>query len=305
LLPKHKNSDEEDDEEVDTDLETDRLLGHQMLDDGFFDDKSWSDRKQQHRSLLSSKISPKVNQHALPKSNASSSLSRHGLNTLLPTTAAQECCNSSTLTTTAAAPLHQSHSLKTSPSLNSGNMINLIHPSIVTPDRSVNPSPRKLEDLPEQCEQQSIHNSVPETTDLCNLDEEMVDSPGGSSDKSKTDLTNSNDKKKKNKNKEGKSKFRLLLSFCRLTNPFTLLTLKCFQFGKLLVSLATRESFSSFLMKYSFIHSGIHSADRRRPVPSSLLGINSARLRRPTDQIDSNDASRGSRVKDKSFGESL
>lgn len=28
-----------DEEELDTDLETDRLLGHQRLDDGFYDDK--------------------------------------------------------------------------------------------------------------------------------------------------------------------------------------------------------------------------------------------------------------------------
>lgn len=210
LLAKHKNmsGDEEDEEDVDTDLETDRLLGHQMLDDGFYDDKMWSERKQ-HRPLMSSKISPKLNQ-TIPKSN-SSSLLRHGLNQLLPTSTSAECCtNSNTLTTSPLIP--QQPSLKSSPSLNSGNMINLIHPNATTPDRhSDNPSPRKLEDLPEQMEelQQSPQaQQCIETADLCNLDieEEIVDSPGGSSsNKSKKDTASINgDKKKKNKNKEGK-----------------------------------------------------------------------------------------------------
>lgn len=196
-----------------------------MLDDGFYDDKGWNSGNKQHRPLLSSnltsKISPKVNQQpqanlSIAKSN-SSSLLRHGLNTLLPTSSSSECCvingnSPASLTTT---PLQQ-HSLKTSPALNSGNMMNLIHPKGATsPDRhfDVGPSPRKLEDLPEQHEstpqQQLKNNNVAETNDLCNLDGELVDSPGGSSsDKS----TNNNmkdttsiggDKKKKNKNKEG------------------------------------------------------------------------------------------------------
>lgn len=243
LLSKHKNSDDEDEEEIDTDLETDRLLGHQMLDDGFYDDKtSWTDRKQQpqqqHRtsssllsSSLTSKISPKVNQNSLTSSNSaiqksnSSTLLRHGLNTLLPTSSSSDCCvNNSNSPASLVPSQHQSssHSLKTSPTtLNANNMMNLINSkSGSSPDRrSDDPSPRKLEDLPEQREdaQQSkntnlnISNSsnsnIVETNDLCNLDSELVDSPGGSSsDKSKTkDMTSTGDKKKKNKNKEGKS----------------------------------------------------------------------------------------------------
>lgn len=86
-------------------------------------------------------------------------------------------------------------------------MLNLNYPkSATSPDH---PSPRKLDDLPEQLEEQQPQSNgksssgiVPETSDLCNLDEELVDSPGGSSsDKSKKDTTS--DKKKKNKNKEG------------------------------------------------------------------------------------------------------
>lgn len=227
-MSKHnKNSDEEDEEEIDTDLETDRLLGHQMLDDGFYDDKGWNNGNKQHRPLLSSnltsKISPKVNQQqqqnlSIAKSN-SSSLLRHGLNTLLPTSSSSDCCvnNGNSPASLTTIPSLQQHSLKTSPALNSSNMMNLIHPkSAPSPDRrfDVDPSPRKLEDLPEQHEelssqQQLKNNNVPETNDLCNLDGELVDSPGGSSsDKS----TNNNvkdttsiggDKKKKNKNKEG------------------------------------------------------------------------------------------------------
>ena len=242
-MSKHKNSDDED-EEIDTDLETDRLLGHQMLDDGFYDDKTWMDRKQQpqqHRtpSLLNSslvpKISPKVNQNSSTSSNSaiqksnSSTLLRHGLNTLLPTSSSSDCCVNNSNSPASLAPStsqHQStsHSLKTSPStMNANNnMMNLIHSkSGASPDRRCDdPSPRKLEDLPEQREDtqqnknisiniNTSNNSViAETNDLCNLDSELVDSPGGSSsDKSKTkDLTSTGDKKKKNKNKEGKSK---------------------------------------------------------------------------------------------------
>lgn len=214
-MPTLKNSDDEDEEEIDTDLETDRLLGHQMLDDGFYDDKTWAERKP-NRSLLSSnlasKISPKVNQQhsTIPKSN-SSSLLRHGLNTLLPTSSSSECCainsnGTSTLTTSAPPLLHQSQSLKTSPALNSGNMVNLMHANSSTPDRhSGNPSPRKLETMPEQQNDLTVSKNITETADLCNLESELVDSPGGSSStKSKKDAALNGDKKKKNKNKEGK-----------------------------------------------------------------------------------------------------
>jgi hypothetical protein len=212
LLSKHKNSDEEDEEEIDTDLETDRLLGHQMLDDGFYDDKTWAESKQQHRSLLAaSKISPKINQHStIPKSNSSSIL-RHGLNTLLPTSSSSDCCinnsNSPSMLTTAAS-FHQSRSLKTSPAMNSSNLMNLMHASNeASPDHQNEvASPGKIELIDEQKEdQQQIHNNTSETSDLCNLDSELVDSPGGSStDKSKKDVMLSGDKKKKNKNKEGR-----------------------------------------------------------------------------------------------------
>lgn len=74
-LSKNHSADEED---VDTDLETDRLLGHQRLDDqGYYDEnKSW-DRKT--RSSLLSKISPK--QQQLP-----STKTRNGYNALLSST---------------------------------------------------------------------------------------------------------------------------------------------------------------------------------------------------------------------------
>uniref|UniRef100_A0A1B0APN4 Uncharacterized protein n=1 Tax=Glossina palpalis gambiensis TaxID=67801 RepID=A0A1B0APN4_9MUSC len=66
-----------DEDEVDTDLETDRLLGHQRLDDQSYyeENKSWVDRKPA-RSLLS-KISPK---------QVPSTKTRNGYNALLSST---------------------------------------------------------------------------------------------------------------------------------------------------------------------------------------------------------------------------
>uniref|UniRef100_T1GDA9 Protein lin-10 n=1 Tax=Megaselia scalaris TaxID=36166 RepID=T1GDA9_MEGSC len=75
----------DDEDDIDTDLETDRLLGHQRLDDqGFFDDKKTSsawDRKS--RSILTtslSKFSPKVQQ---TNNTTQASLIRQGLGNLL------------------------------------------------------------------------------------------------------------------------------------------------------------------------------------------------------------------------------
>lgn len=70
-----------DEEEADTDLETDRLLGHQRSDEQvFYDEKT--DRK--NRSLLSSSLT-KLSPQILPKKN-NGHLLRHGLNSILPTT---------------------------------------------------------------------------------------------------------------------------------------------------------------------------------------------------------------------------
>lgn len=221
LLSKGKgNSDEEDEEEIDTDLETDRLLGHQMLDDGFYDDKNWSEAKQLNRTSNPygpSKISPKVNQLnsslMKSKSSASSSLIRHGLNTLLPTTTSSDCCmnsNSPSMLTTATTPhFAQSRSLKASPSLNSGNLVGkLIHTTSneASPDRSniIENIQCNLNDLKENENNKTHNNNINDSVDLCNLDSmEIGESPGSSSEKSKDDLLLSGDKKKKNKNKEG------------------------------------------------------------------------------------------------------
>ncbi|XP_067641272.1 serine-rich adhesin for platelets isoform X2 [Eurosta solidaginis] len=74
----HSKNMSADEDDVDTDLETDRLLGHQRLDDqGYYDEnKSWESRKP--RSSLLSKISPK-------QQNASTK-TRNGYNALLSTT---------------------------------------------------------------------------------------------------------------------------------------------------------------------------------------------------------------------------
>lgn len=200
LISKQKYKDEDDDD-VDTDLETDRLLGHQLLDDGFYDDKAWAEPKQ-HKSLLpstlTSKISPKINQHsAIPKSN-SSSIIRHGLNALIPPSSSSDCCvNSPSMSN--ANTFYQSRSLKTSPSMNNNETL-LDNQSELVPSRKVD----HLDEPKDEHPTRSINNNVPETTDLCNLESELVDSPGGSSsDKSKKDEVAADDKKKRNKNKEG------------------------------------------------------------------------------------------------------
>lgn len=107
LLPHDTNTSKnlavDDEDDIDTDLETDRLLGHQRLDDkGFYDDKkpasAW-DRKS--RSILTtsiSKYSPKVQ----PTNNTTSaSLMRQGLGNLLTeTNTNQPLTNTSTTSTT-------------------------------------------------------------------------------------------------------------------------------------------------------------------------------------------------------------
>lgn len=214
------NSDDEDEEEIDTDLETDRLLGHQMLDDGFYDDKAWNEAKQLSRAAaFSSKISPKVNQlnpsnMMKSKTSNSSSLIRHGLNTLLPTTSSSDCCmnsSSPSMLNTTTTPYNQSRSLKTSPSLNlnSGNLVGqLIHTTSneASPDRQ-NIDTNLIQgsnDLKDNLENKT-HINNNDSVDLCNLDNlEIGESPGSSSEKSKSELLMSGDKKKKNKNKEGK-----------------------------------------------------------------------------------------------------
>jgi hypothetical protein len=209
LLSKHKNfsGDEDDEDDLDTDLETDRLLGHQRLDDGFYEDKIWGDRKHRY-----TKLSPKVSTQ--PNSKISSSaMIRHGLTSLLPTTSAATTTPSDYCATTpiiTSPTLQQSQSIKNSPSLNSGNMINLIHPSTTPDRRSENPSPKKLEDLQEDLEKPPEPEPMcNENPDVCNIEPDIIDSPGGSSsNKSKKDSIG--DKKKKNKNKEGKEQLILI-----------------------------------------------------------------------------------------------
>ncbi|XP_055537366.1 probable serine/threonine-protein kinase DDB_G0282963 isoform X2 [Wyeomyia smithii] len=201
----------EDDEDPDTDLETDRLLGHQRLDDqGFYDDnsKSWADRRA--RSLLH-KLSPKQQtgpgaatcgntMYTGKTNNNQGSLLRQGLSTLLSPTSAvtqpnqpgqtlPEIVTSSKaspalLGSGGNAPSQNSSSLNSSN--NSGNLINLNGPNdtgAISPDHSRQTSPNKLD------------NKTNEST-----------SPNGSNN-SKSDT----DKKKKGKNKEGKSSCKITI----------------------------------------------------------------------------------------------
>jgi hypothetical protein len=86
IMGKNLSADEDD---PDTDLETDRLLGHQRLDDkGFYDDKQWTlDRQptKSRSSLLAStitKVSPQVQKNK-PIGNLNSSSFRQGITSLL------------------------------------------------------------------------------------------------------------------------------------------------------------------------------------------------------------------------------
>ncbi|XP_062701291.1 serine-rich adhesin for platelets isoform X3 [Aedes albopictus] len=188
----------DDDEDPDTDLETDRLLGHQRLDDqGFYDDnsKSWTDRKT--RSLLH-KLSPKQQTGPVganggtslygSKPNNQGSLLRQGLSTLLsPASAVTVAQPASSLpeivTSSKASPGLLSSTVQNSMnnnSIKSGNLISLHCPNENCPSSragSHQQSPTKIE------------NQVIESG-----------SPNGS-DGSKSD------KKKRNKTKEGLLQF--------------------------------------------------------------------------------------------------
>ncbi|CRK91205.1 CLUMA_CG004888, isoform A [Clunio marinus] len=206
LLSKNKHSDEEE-EEIDTDLETDRLLGHQMLDDGFYNEKAWADSKQCRflNTSLTSKISPNIKiSPSIPQSN--SSLLRHSINALLPTSNSSDCCNNNSnsptlLNTNTSFHQQTRSSLKNSPSMESGNLLNLITASTeASPERKNEKSSlRNIEEVKQQEPPAPKH--LTETPE--HLENEIVDSPGGSSsDGFKKETLQSSDKKKKNKNKE-------------------------------------------------------------------------------------------------------
>lgn len=215
-------SDEDEDEDIDTDLETDRLLGHQMQDDGFYEDKAWVEKntKSLLNSTLTSRTSPKMKRSStISKSNSSATL-RHGLNALLPTSSSSDYCNNNNNCSPSILPLstayHQNRSLKTSPSLKSSNLLNMINPNneVLSDSQSEN----VLQKMAETQDGQRVVRNEAESIELCNLNHELVDSPGGSSsDKSKKDITVGAEIKKKNKNKEGEFESNL---------PYRILTLK-------------------------------------------------------------------------------
>lgn len=198
---------EDEEEELDTDLETDRLLGHQIQDDGFYEDKSWADNKS-HRPILSSNLSLKISPKFHLNSKPTQPGLRHGLNTLIPTSSSSDCCNNngnspSLLPTT---KFNQTRSLKTSPSLNSSTLIGLKQLSSETSPVIDNSNPKIIDHVDDEKECEPIHKNISESSEVCNLDTELVDSPGGSSsDKSKKDALADGEKKRKNKNKEGTS----------------------------------------------------------------------------------------------------
>lgn len=206
LISKSKNKQDEDEEEIDTDLETDRLLGHKITSDEFYDEKSWTESKTLkplHSSAATSKISPKTNSHASVSKLSSSTFMRHGLNVLLPLSSSSDCCINSPSMLTTASNFHQSRSLKTSPALITQNSPSV---DVLSLRQNEKISPGKNHNLKDQQKEEPLSQNISETIDLCNLEGEVVDSPGGSScdDKSKKESALAEDKKKRNKNKEGK-----------------------------------------------------------------------------------------------------
>lgn len=155
-----------DEEEPDTDLETDRLLGHQRSDDtGYYDsDKNWLNTNKKN-SLLS-KLSPKIPQGALSFNGSSSSnkpplvnnnLIRQSLHTIIPS----------------PVPEHP-----TTPQTQSINLMD-ISESMSSPEHS------------------DKDNSPPSPAEKIQMTTSDV-SPGGASLESNAD----NEKKKKGKSKE-------------------------------------------------------------------------------------------------------
>lgn len=219
LIPKKKQVDEDEEEEIDTDLETDRLLGHQMHDDGFCNDKTWTEPNQNRSLLIStlaSKMSPIINQNSIaPKSN-SSSIIKHGLNTFIPALSSSDCCNiNSSPSILTAESSHQTRSLKTSPSISSNFKLLSTkndHSLGIQTEKTLQKNSERLDDHKES---PKINKNNSEPSEFCTLENELVNSPGGSSsDKSKRDEIYGGDKKKKNKNKEGKL-YQLILSISR------------------------------------------------------------------------------------------
>lgn len=170
VLQELKNASEE--EEPDTDLETDRLLGHQRSDDtGFYDsEKNWLNTNK--RNSLLSKLSPKIPQGALslngltsagnklpPPPIVNNNLIRHSLSALIPS----------------PVPEHP-----VTPKTQSSNLMD-ISESISSPEHSD-------KDMNSASPQEQKNNQLARSEE----------SPGGASLTSNTD----NEKKKKTKSKE-------------------------------------------------------------------------------------------------------
>lgn len=169
MLHELKNNASEE-EEPDTDLETDRLLGHQRSDDtGFYDsEKNWLNTNK--RNSLLSKLSPKIPQGALSLNGltgagnklpplVNNNLIRHSLSALIPS----------------PVPEHP-----VTPKTQSSNLMD-ISESISSPEHS-------------DKEMNSASPQEQKSNQLARSEE----SPGGASLASNTD----NEKKKKTKSKE-------------------------------------------------------------------------------------------------------
>jgi hypothetical protein len=208
-----------DEDDPDTDLETDRLLGHQRLDDkGFYDDKQWStDRNKTRSSLLSTtitKVSPQVQKNKSSSLNSSSF--RQGINSLLGNGSTITATNNITMSpqienktlitpTTVRSPSNSimnlpppdHQSIKYSPSSNQlidvgGGVSSPEHSETIIQNKGTEPPSQQMQQqqpLQQQQQQQQLHDDSNDHND--------------SSTSDSNNLKKELDKKKKGKNKEG------------------------------------------------------------------------------------------------------
>lgn len=178
VLHELKNNNNSDDEELDTDLETDRLLGHQRSDDtGFYDEKTWLNNKHNRNSSLLSKLSPKL---SLPQQQQPQQQVANGQS------------NTTMINTTTNKP----------PPLLGNSLLRQGLGSLITspvPDRSPKLSTTNLMDISESI-------SSPEHSDKDNNSNSNVikspQDPGSEESPGSTASNTENEKKKKTKSKE-------------------------------------------------------------------------------------------------------
>jgi hypothetical protein len=197
---------EDDEDEIDTDLETDRLLGqHLMMEDGFYDEASWIEEKTQITLLNAPKTSKLSPQKLLnPKLNKSgSSLMRQGFNLLSNSNSMENNCIESPLTLMAERTLKQSRSLKNSPALTNAELIpsDLLSPDLQNDKKFSNNTKTLIDEISND---ELSHRSLLDADANCSSNNGNVGEMSFEKIAKDSDVTV--EKKKKNKNREGKKR---------------------------------------------------------------------------------------------------